>query len=82
METILPSRTVQLATATDRDAFYAASRFVLNTLRGVNELVFALLFVSAVGLGPFPGILALALVGRQGLRAVRHVDGGRAGFLR
>ena len=30
-------------------------------LRGVNELIFALIFVSAVGLGPFAGVLAIAL---------------------
>ena len=40
---------------------YGTSRLILNALRGVSELVFALIFVSAVGLGPFPGILALAL---------------------
>ena len=33
----------------------------LNALRSINELVFALIFVSAVGLGPFAGVLAIAL---------------------
>jgi phosphonate transport system permease protein len=40
---------------------YLASRFVLNVLRSIPELVFALMFVTAVGLGPFAGILALAI---------------------
>ena len=33
----------------------------LNALRSINELVFALIFVAAVGLGPFAGVLAIAL---------------------
>ncbi len=32
----------------------------LNTLRGVDSFVFALLFVAAVGLGPFAGMLGIA----------------------
>jgi phosphonate transport system permease protein len=38
-----------------------ASRFVLNLLRSVPELVWAALMVLAAGLGPFAGALALAL---------------------
>ncbi len=38
---------------------YYASRTILNVLRSVPELVWALIFVVAVGLGPFPGVLAL-----------------------
>ena len=34
-------------------------RRVLDAFRAINEMVFALLFVSAVGLGPFSGVLAL-----------------------
>lgn len=41
-------------------ATYYVSRSVLNLLRSVPELVWALVFVVAVGLGPFPGVLALA----------------------
>lgn len=37
------------------------ARLVLNTLRGVDSFVFALLFVAAVGLGPFAGMLGIAL---------------------
>jgi len=33
-------------------------RLVFNVCRGVSELVWAILFVSMVGLGPFPGVLA------------------------
>ena len=38
-----------------------ATRFALNALRSVPELVWATLMVLAAGLGPFAGILALAL---------------------
>ena len=40
---------------------FHATRMFLNALRSINELVFALIFVSAVGLGPFAGVLAIAL---------------------
>jgi phosphonate transport system permease protein len=36
-------------------------RRLMDVLRSVNELVIAILFVTAVGLGPLPGVLALAL---------------------
>lgn len=60
---------------------YGISRFILNSLRGVSELVFALIFVSAVGLGPFPGILALALhnagmLGKFYAEAIEAIDPG------
>lgn len=42
-------------------AIYGATRVLLNLLRSINELIYALIFVSAVGLGPFPGVLAIAL---------------------
>lgn len=38
--------------------FYPA-RIVLNFFRSVDTLVYALIFVAAVGLGPFPGVLAV-----------------------
>ncbi len=40
---------------------FHVTRMFLNALRAINELVFALIFVSAVGLGPFAGVLAIAL---------------------
>jgi phosphonate transport system permease protein len=40
---------------------FHATRLLLNGLRAINELVFALIFVSAVGLGPFAGVLAIAM---------------------
>ena len=36
-------------------------RRLMDLLRSVNEMVFAMLFIAAVGLGPFAGVLALSL---------------------
>jgi phosphonate transport system permease protein len=38
-----------------------AIRRVLDTIRGIDVLIWALVFVGAVGLGPFAGILAMAV---------------------
>lgn len=45
---------------TMRWSVYYIVRGLLSLLRGIPELMWALIFVVAVGLGPFPGILALA----------------------
>ena len=42
-------------------AIYFAARRTLEFLRTVPELVFALIFVFAFGLGPFAGVLAIAV---------------------
>lgn len=44
-----------------RGAIYSTVRLFANLSRSINEIIWALLFVSAVGLGPMPGILALGL---------------------
>ncbi len=44
-----------------RRAIYLGSMLLANVCRSINEIVWALLFVSAVGLGPMAGILALGL---------------------
>ena len=52
---------------------------ILNVLRSVSELIWAIFFVSAVGLGPFPGALALGvnfggILGRLYAEAIENVD--------
>jgi len=42
-----------------RIGLYLAAKAALNLLRTIPEIVWALIFVFAVGLGPFPGALAL-----------------------
>lgn len=40
---------------------YSLARVSLNALRGIDSFVFALLFVAAVGLGPFAGLLGIGM---------------------
>lgn len=66
---------------------YQISRRVMDFLRGLNELVLALIFVAAVGLGPFPGILALALhtagtLGKLLSESIEAVDMGQVEAVR
>jgi len=48
--------------ATPHPWLYRISRDLLSLIRALPELVWALVFVSALGLGALPGIMALALV--------------------
>jgi phosphonate transport system permease protein len=41
---------------------FRATRGFLSVIRAMPELVWALVFVSAVGLGPLPGVMAMAIV--------------------
>lgn len=41
--------------------FHYPARWALNILRGIDSFVFALLFVAAVGLGPFAGVLGVGI---------------------
>jgi phosphonate transport system permease protein len=40
---------------------YHFIRTIFDVCRGINEVVWGLIFVSMVGLGPFPGVLALSV---------------------
>lgn len=60
---------------------YYPTRWAMNIIRSVPDLVFALMFVSAVGLGPFAGILAMTLgsigsIGKIFAEAMEQVDRG------
>ena len=64
-----------------------AAKAVLNLLRSISELIWAIFFVAAVGLGPFPGALALAvnyggILGRLYAEAMENVDPGPIEALR
>ena len=66
---------------------YQGTRQLLNVVRSINELILALVFVSAVGLGPFPGVLALALhgagmLGKFFADAIEEIDQGPLEALR
>ncbi len=58
---------------------YHSVRTIFDVCRGINEIVWGLIFVSMVGLGPFPGVLALAAhvtgaLGRYFSESIETVD--------
>jgi phosphonate transport system permease protein len=42
-------------------AIYFITRTILNIVRSIEPLIIAIIFVVIVGLGPFPGVIAIAL---------------------
>ena len=60
---------------------YVLTRVGFNVNRGVDTLILALVFVSAVGLGPFAGVLAMAIhssadLGKLYSEAIENADKG------
>ncbi|MEJ2403646.1 MAG: phosphonate ABC transporter, permease protein PhnE [Candidatus Thiodiazotropha sp.] len=58
----LPFAILAAHNATPHPVVYRIARDLLSVMRALPELVWALVFVSAVGLGPLPGVMALAFV--------------------
>ncbi|HAL60934.1 MAG TPA: phosphonate ABC transporter, permease protein PhnE [Chloroflexi bacterium] len=61
--------------------FYYLTRTILNILRSIEPLIMAIVFVVWVGLGPFAGVLALAVhsvaaLGKLYSEAVESIDPG------
>lgn len=74
-------------TTTPNAVVYQAARAVMSFLRAVPDIVFALIFVTAVGLGPFPGVLAILLhntgvMGKLWSEVVEEMDQGPVTALR
>lgn len=66
---------------------YQVARTVMSFLRAVPDIVFALVFITAVGLGPFPGVLALichnaGVMGKLWSEAMEEVERGPVEALR
>jgi phosphonate transport system permease protein len=62
-------------------AIFQLMRQILNAMRGINEIILALIFVAAIGLGPFAGVLALAvhgagMLGKFFAEAIEDIDNG------
>lgn len=60
---------------------YQISRTILSFFRAVPDIVFALIFVTAVGLGPFAGVLALichntGVMGKLWAESIEEIDPG------
>jgi phosphonate transport system permease protein len=58
----LPLGVLAAKNASPHPVVYRVTRDLLSLMRALPELVWALVFVSAVGLGPLPGVMALAFV--------------------
>lgn len=76
-----PLAILAAANLTPSRPLYLASRTLIGVTRVVPDLVWALLFVTAVGLGPFPGALALAvhsvgMLGRLFSEVIEDTDMG------
>ncbi len=72
---------------TPHRAAYELSRALIAVTRGVPDLIWALIFVTAVGLGPFPGVLALTvhsvgILGKLWSEAIEEMDMGPVDALR
>jgi len=75
----LPLALLAAANMTPSRFAYYAARAVIGFTRAVPDLVWALLFVTAVGLGPFPGGLALGvhsvgMLGRLFAETIEQMD--------
>jgi phosphonate transport system permease protein len=75
----LPLALLAAANITPSRFAYYAARGIIGFTRAVPDLVWALLFVTAVGLGPFPGGLALGvhsvgMLGRLFAETIEQMD--------
>lgn len=66
---------------------FHVTRQILNIARGINEIILALIFVAAVGLGPFAGVIALAIhgagmLGKFFAESIEEIDQGPIEALR
>lgn len=77
----VPLAVMAAANVTPARPLYYLARAVIALTRAVPDLVWALLFVTAVGLGPFPGALALSvhsigMLGRLFAEVIEDMDFG------
>jgi phosphonate transport system permease protein len=75
----VPLAVLAAANVSPSRVVYFVSRGIIGVARSVPDLVWALLFVTAVGLGPFPGGLALAvhsigMLGRLFAETIENMD--------
>jgi phosphonate transport system permease protein len=76
----LAARNLMSATSITLGIYYLV-RTILNIVRSIEALIWAVLFVTAVGLGPFAGVLALTLhsiaaLGKLFSEAIESIDSG------
>lgn len=77
----LPLALLAARNTTPGQLFHGVARLVIALARAVPDLVWALIFVTAVGLGPFPGALAIVvhsvgMLGRLFAETIEDMDMG------
>jgi len=77
----IPLAILAAANVTPARPLYYGARAIIALTRAVPDLVWALLFVTAVGLGPFPGALAqsvhsVGMLGRLFAEVIEDMDMG------
>lgn len=77
----MPLAALAAENVTPSRAAYVCARSIIAVTRAVPDLVWALLFVTALGLGPFPGVLALSvhaigMLGRLFAETIEDIDMG------
>ncbi len=77
----LPLGVLAASNVTRSAPLRAAAKALLNLQRSISEMIWAVFFVAAVGLGPFPGALALGvnfggILGRLYAEALENIDPG------
>ena len=83
----LPLAMLAAENTTPNRACYIASRGIIGVLRAIPDIVLALLFVTAVGLGPYPAVLGLGfhsigILGRLYAEVIEDIDMGPVEALR
>jgi len=83
----LPLSLLAARNTSPHPSIYQVTRLFLNLMRSIPELVYALLFVAAVGLGPFTGVLALAFgsvgsLARVFSEAIEQIDPAQVNAVR
>ena len=75
----LPLAILAARNTSPHPAVYQVSRWLLNTLRSIPELIMGIIFVAAVGFGALPGVLALGfhsigMIAKFFAEAIEHAD--------
>lgn len=83
----LPLAFVAAKNVTPHALLYRGSRAFIGFVRSIPDLIWGLIFVSAVGLGPFPGTVALAIgsigmLGKLYAETIEEIDPGQVEALR
>lgn len=79
MALALPFGLLAARNTSPHPALYLGTRFILNVIRAVPDIIYGLIFVAAVGLGPFSGVLALTVgalgsMGKLYAEAIESID--------